>query len=488
MQQLTGLDEMFLSLDTGPTTGHVAGIALFPAPETPRDELAWLRQRVRERLPYLPLLRWRLHRAPLGVDQRYWVEMDEVDIDAHVVGVTLPKPGTQKQFQAVIDAEMSQLLDRERPMWKMLVITGLADGGYAYVIKVTHGLADGSALWAIYDQLSDHPTEKLERIPNQRPKGGSMGVLGRGIVRAAKTPVVVAGLAKDAASWAGGRLADEKLRAIPNLIARVTPGELSKPVALIANKLRPVDDAEVASLFPSLMPPDSPFNGTTTANQSMVHTTFTVAELRAIGKLVNGTINDALLAIMAAALRRYMTSHGGIPNRPLIVSTPVSWRTGKETERWANQVWMLFLPLPTHLGDPLARLRYAHEASSTAKANWERVPGHLLRRASALMPSMVMGPGAKLMARMPARLTPKMFNASLSNVRGPREIPVHGGRSMTDYLVFGFLSPGTGLLLGGQSLGDNMAVTATVCTDIVVGYEKLPTLLEDAKNELLALV
>ena len=59
---------------------------------------------------------------------------------------------------------------------------------------------------------------------------------------------------------------------------------------------------------------------------------------------------------------------------------------------------------------------------------------------------------------------------------------------MTDYLVFGFLSPGTGLLLGGQSLGDNMAVTATVCTDIVVGYEKLPTLLEDAKNELLALV
>ena len=46
MQQLTGLDEMFLSLDTGRTTGHVAGIAFFDKPAEKRDELAFLRGRI----------------------------------------------------------------------------------------------------------------------------------------------------------------------------------------------------------------------------------------------------------------------------------------------------------------------------------------------------------------------------------------------------------------------------------------------------------
>lgn len=31
MQRLTGLDEMYLALDTPKTTGHVAGIAVFEA-------------------------------------------------------------------------------------------------------------------------------------------------------------------------------------------------------------------------------------------------------------------------------------------------------------------------------------------------------------------------------------------------------------------------------------------------------------------------
>ena len=46
MQQLTGLDEMFLSLDTGRTTGHVAGIAFFDKPSEKRDEVKFLRERV----------------------------------------------------------------------------------------------------------------------------------------------------------------------------------------------------------------------------------------------------------------------------------------------------------------------------------------------------------------------------------------------------------------------------------------------------------
>ena len=138
MQQLTGLDEMFLSLDTGRTTGHVAGIAYFDKPAEKRDELAFLRERVAERLTRLPVLRWRLKSVPLEMDGRYWVD-GPVDIQEQVIGIRLPKPGTDAQLHEAIDRIMAQLLERDRPMWRIYVIEGLEDGRYAYVIKMTHG-------------------------------------------------------------------------------------------------------------------------------------------------------------------------------------------------------------------------------------------------------------------------------------------------------------------------------------------------------------
>ncbi len=75
-----------------------------------------------------------------------------------------------------------------------------------------------------------------------------------------------------------------------------------------------------------------------------------------------GTINHAVVAIVAGACRRYMAEHAGIPDRPLIAAVPIWWRTGEEEHRWANQVWMIFVPIPTHLDDPLARLTYAKGA------------------------------------------------------------------------------------------------------------------------------
>lgn len=61
MQHVTGLDQMFLSYDTMTTNGNIGGIAIFdddgkggPKAE-PGARLAWLRQRVTDRLPTLPL-------------------------------------------------------------------------------------------------------------------------------------------------------------------------------------------------------------------------------------------------------------------------------------------------------------------------------------------------------------------------------------------------------------------------------------------------
>jgi hypothetical protein len=136
----------------------------------------------------------------------------------------------------------------------------------------------------------------------------------------------------------------------------------------------------------------------------------------------------------------------------------------------------------------MERLRFANAAANQAKRDWDGVPGHLLRRASALVPGAVLGPGAKLMHRVPSSMNLLMYNIAVSNVKGPSVSPSFGGRMIEDYEVYGFLANGIGLLVGGQSLGDKIILTLTACRDIVPDYAELPALFRASLDELLALV
>ena len=484
MQQLTGLDEMFLALDTGSTTGHAAALAFFDS-EEPRDEVAFLRERVRERLPSLDLFRWKLRQVPLHLDQRYWVETSDIDLNYHVTGVKLKAPGGKDELRECVDGIMRELLARDRPMWRIFVIEGLENGGYCYLLKLTHGLADGSVIWQVFKILSDDPAEPLVEAVETPPAPPSwLGMLGKGVKGLASKPLAVARLEAELTTWARQKGGKEP-RPVVTTMARVLPGELGKPIAALANKLRPGDAPEVAPLIPTLRPPKSPFNGNSTANVTFDYLPLPVSELRKAGKVVGGTVNDAVLTITAATLRRYMEEHGGAPSRPLIAAAPISWRTGAEKERWSNQIWMLYMPIPTHLSDPMDRLRFVRAAANQAKRDWDGVPGHLLRKASALVPGVIISPAAKLQTMIPGN--PQIYNLSVSNVRGPSDSPTYGGRKMGDYIVYGFLPTGTGLLVAGQSIGDQIIITFTVCKDLVTEYQKLPGMMRESLDELLAL-
>ena len=477
MQRLTGLDEMYLALDTPRTTGHVAGIAVFGASSPPPGgRLAWLRQRVADRLPMLPLLRWTLHSAPLGLDARHWVEAQALDLDEHVVVTTVAAPGGRQDLLDTLDAIMAEHLPRDRPMWRIHLIEGLDDGGFALLVKITHGLTDGSALWAIYDALSDDPSDgpRTESAPLS-PLRRRAALARRAVTQVVARPLEVAKLQADLAAWASGQVSKEGAAALPHTVMRLLPGELSRPLSGVLAKVGLPQAPDVEPLMPTIRPPASPFNGTVTTNLGIALTDFAVADLRAVGKKVGGTINDAVLAITAGALRAYMADHGGVSDEPLIGSAPISWRTGEETERWANHVWMLFLPIPTHLDDPTARVRFAHEAATRAKTTWDNIPSHLVRRAAALIPSAVMAPGARVMTALPAGVVPRLYNVAISNVRGPQKSPTYAGAAIGEYFIYGFLSPGCGLLVAGQSLGDRMILSSTSCKDIIPDYATFPS-------------
>ncbi len=334
MQRLSGLDEVFLSLDTSRTIGHIAGIGILSKAEGSRAHtVEFVRERIAQRLDTLAPLRWTLHSFPMRLDGRHWVPGDELDLREHVHLVRLPAPGSYEQLEDQRGQIMARNLDRSRPMWEFHLIDGMEQDRFAYVVKVSHGLADASVVWMMLDHLADEPTITSHvSSPESVNRPGTVRMVARHVAGAAVRPVRLARLQVELANWAAGRVQQDKAAAVAATVAQLVPGELARPFAALANRLeKDSGRADVASLVPTLRVPDSPLNGTVTNRMGMVFADLELATLRTVGQLAGGTINDALVAVIAGACRRYMASHGGIPQRPLIAAVPVSGRTGQES-------------------------------------------------------------------------------------------------------------------------------------------------------------
>lgn len=128
MQQLTGLDASFLALETPNSTGHVGGVCILDPSAAPQPlDLARLTEVLAQRLPLVPVLRRRLREVPFGLDQPYWVDDTDFDIEYHIREIAVPHPGSEAQLAEQVGRLHARPLDRRRPLWEMYLITGLAD-------------------------------------------------------------------------------------------------------------------------------------------------------------------------------------------------------------------------------------------------------------------------------------------------------------------------------------------------------------------------
>ena len=144
MQQLTSLDAQFLALESDRHVGHVAGLAILDPSTAPRRRVgcAEIKGLMRERLPLLPPLRRRLCSVPFNLDYPYWIEDPDFDLDYHVREIALAPPGSDEQLAAQVARIHERRLDRERPLWEVYVIHGLASGHVAMLTKIHHALVD----------------------------------------------------------------------------------------------------------------------------------------------------------------------------------------------------------------------------------------------------------------------------------------------------------------------------------------------------------
>src|SRR5215831_20319749 len=144
MQQLTGLDAAFLALETTNSTGHVGGVSILDPKDAPAPlTLARLTQVLGDRLPQIPVLRRKLLNVPFGLDQPYWVDDPDFDIEYHIREIALPRPGSAAQLTEQVARLHARPLDRSRPLWEIYLITGLAKRRAAVYTKIHHSAIDG---------------------------------------------------------------------------------------------------------------------------------------------------------------------------------------------------------------------------------------------------------------------------------------------------------------------------------------------------------
>jgi diacylglycerol O-acyltransferase len=394
MEHLTALDATFLEVeDSDPHVNlAIAGASIIAGPVPPyEDLLANLEQRMGE----VRRCKQVLKTHPLDLGPPEWVDDPHFDIAHHVHRVALPEPGDDAELFKMIAALMQHRLDREHPLWECWIIEGLTDDRWAILTKLHHCIADGIATMQMLAKLSDSDADDTfaRRI------------------RAAKEPensaLRLPPLVLNPLTWLGGlwRTATAAEHAAVG-VAELTAGLLSAP-------------------------PESSLTGPVTTMRRYSAARVSLAEMKAVAKAFDVTLNDVALAAITDSYRTLLLSRGEQPHHDsLRTLVPVSVRSMKDLHGTGNQVSALLPLLPIDEADPVRQLQLVHSRLTTAKDSGQWEGGAAFVAAADRLPFTL----SAWMVRLLSRLPQHGVTALATNVPGPRGRQTLMGREVLEML------------------------------------------------------
>lgn len=389
MEPMRGLDAKFLYSETPTAHMHTMKVAVFDTTAVPGgvsfDEIRTLLGR---RLDRLAPLRRRIVPVPLGLGHPLWVEDPHFDLGKHLSRCGAAPPGGDRELAAVVAEVAARPLARDRPLWEVVVVEGLAGDRLAVVAKVHHAVADGAASVALLLQAL----------------GSAAAGSGSGVAEA-----LPGRWALLASALHGHR---ERLGSLPRLALRSAAG-----VREAARRRR---RAAVRPPLP-LQAPRTPFNVSIGAARTFAMTTVDLGDVKEVGRAFGVTLNDVFLAMCAGALRSALLGAGALPTRPLVASVPLS--TAPDVAgRAGNHVDNLYVSIATDVADPVARLHQIHAVATAAKEMRGALGTDLLGERAEVVPPQLYALTIRAWTRskLADRLRPPV-NVVLSNVPGPAE-------------------------------------------------------------------
>ena len=474
MHQLTGLDAAFLALETPAVYGHVGSVCVLDPSSAPEPmTLDRLTRLIESRLHLIPPFRRRLATVPLGLDQPYWIDDPDFDIEFHVRELALPSPGDDRQLAEQAARLHARHLDRRRPLWELYLIHGLGGGRIAIYTKVHHAAIDGVSGNDILTALLDLSPEGRDIEPaewhgERRPSTARM--LTRSVVSLSTHPLRAA------------RMSYGVLRSLP--VMATSPARPRLPVIddLLGR------DRNVVLSAPGLRAPATPFNKPIGPHRRWAFRSVSLEDVKAVKNAAGLTVNDVVMAMCAGALRSWLTDRDALPASPLVAAVPVSVRTEEQQGTHGNRVSSMLAPLPTHLETPQQRLHAAHEAMRGAKEQHGALPADLLSDITQFAMPALAGQASRLSARLRLLERVNPFNLIISNVPGPNIPLYYGGARLVAYYPLSAIADGQGLNITVMSFDGQMHFGLIADRDLMPDLEDLAAAIPDELQALRAAV
>lgn len=392
--RLSALDASFLTAEKPGFPLHIGGMALFEGgpllDADGRVRIDDIRRVVLGHLDQLPRFRRRIHDGPFGT-LPVWVDDAGFDVRAHVRADRVPPPGDEATMLDTALRLHLEPLPRDRPLWEMVFLDGLADGRVLLVDKVHHALVDGvsgaESLAVLLDpDPGARPGEPAPWTPEPPPSPGQQLV--DLLTRVARVPAAVA----------------DHLAHLPNWPADL--GALGRMFTDLVARERPAPRC-------SLNVPVGPERRYVLIRQSL-------PEVKRTAHAVGAKVNDVVLAAVCAGLRELLAGRGeldGLDHLQALV--PVSLRPEEERLSLGNKVSGLLASLPVGIADPHERLeavaRYMRERKTSGGAE---LMGALLGSADWWPPAVLSVVSNLSVHRQP------LVNLVVTNVPGPR-VPLY---------------------------------------------------------------
>ena len=458
MHRLAGADSLFIFNENRARHQHTLKIAVVdPADADMPVTYAALRDQIREALPLLEPFRWQLVRVPFDLGHPYWIDAPDLDLDYHVQRVAVPTPGGPREFSEVISRIASVGLERDRPLWQVWFVEGLADGHIAYVAKVHHSLADGMAserlLAEVFADRPDHTPMGAGEPLESESVPGWWRLLALGIADGLRMLVT-----------------------LPVLMVRT---------ARAARRGRALNRSRTDSGTRPFAGPHTRFDEPLTPHRWFAYEIFDLTQIKRVGHTFGASVNDVMVAMAAGALRSYLQAHGELPDASLTAAVPVSVRKPDEERTWGNRTATWYVTLATNVEDPATRLEMITRSTQGARAETETTDPRmqhawaeywrLFRFVTLGMPKM-----ARPFIGRPS------YNAIVSSVPGPA-VPLyrHGAR-LVHMISMGPLVEGIGVNFTGWSYAGEMAVAVMACREHAPDIWELVGALRISLDELIA--
>ena len=227
--------------------------------------------------------------------------------------------------------------------------------------------------------------------------------------------------------------------------------------------------------------PDVPLNVPIGPHRRVRWLQNSLADFKEIKNALGGTVNDAVLAVVAGALRRWLHDRGvrteGTELRALV---PVSIRAEDERGSLGNRIAAMRGPLPVYVEDPVERLRVVQQGMGELKESKQALGAEVIAGLTDFAPPTLLAQASRL------NFSTRLFNLIVTNVPGP-QFPLYLlGREMQEIVPIAFLPENHALAIA------IMSYNGKVDFGLLADYDAMPDLdafadhLQESLDELLA--